>query len=152
MSSFNKPELLLSYRGLDKVIFDKTFYFFGSKKGTRPISLHPKYMLDLCSYLNTLQEKRQQKEQELESCPGAPNELIQSFTIYREGDYEVRLELDIFEGKCFTWMKLFRYFGQSKKPCKGCVSFNNADSQSLKDYYYQCIGNRNYNEASTVPN
>jgi hypothetical protein len=125
MSSFNKPELLLSYRGLDKVIFDKTFYFFGSKKGTRPISLHPKYMLDLCSYLNTF---------------------------YREGDYEVRLELDIFEGKCFTWLKLFRYFGLSKKPCKGCVSFNNADSQSLKDFYYQCIGNRNYNEASTVPN
>ena len=142
MSSFTKPELILSYRGLDKVIFDKSFYFFGSKKGSRPIGVDPKYMLDLCSYLNTIQEKRQEKEQELESCPTAPNELLQSFTIFREKDYEVSLELDVFQGKCFTWLKLFRYFGQSKKPCKGCVSFNNASGQELKDFYFQCIGNR----------
>ena len=142
MSSFTKPELILSYRGLDKVIFDKSFYFFGSKKGSRPIGVDPKYMLDFCSYLTTIQEKRQQKEQELENCPSAPNELLQSFTIFREKDYEVSLELDVFEGKCFTWLKLFRYFGQSKKPCKGCVSFNNANGQELKDFYYQCIGNR----------
>ena len=142
MSSFNKPELLLSYRGLDKVIYDKSFYFFGSKKGCRPIGLDSKYMLDLCSHLNTLQDRCQKKEDELANIPNPPNELVQSFSIFREGDYEVRLELDVFQGKCFTWLKLFRYFGQSRKPCKGCVSFANCDSQSLKDFYYQCIGNR----------
>jgi hypothetical protein len=142
MSNFNKPELLLSYRGLDKVIFDKTFYFFGSKKGSRPIALDQKYMLDLCAYLQALQVRREEKEQELEQFPTAPNELLQSCRIFREKDYEVCLELDVYEGRCFIWLKLFRYFGQSRKPCKGCVSFHNADGQTLKDFYYQCIGNR----------
>jgi len=142
MSTLNRPELLLSYRGLDKVIFDKIFYFFGSKKNCRPIALDQKYILDLCSHLKNLQQLRQEKEKELEACPGAPNETIESCRIYREKDYEVCLELNVFEGQCFVWLKLFRYFGESRKPCKGCVSFNNANHENIKDFYYLCVGNR----------
>jgi hypothetical protein len=71
----------------------------------------------------------------------APDEVLKQFTLCKEGDYEVGLELNVFKGTLYTWLKLYRYIKGKKNPCKGCVNLSNANGQSLKSFYYTSLGN-----------
>jgi hypothetical protein len=147
--SYDKPEFLLSLRGLDKVIYDKDFYFFGSKPGTKPITLKPKYIPELCKHVIHLKDRSVQTEKEIERGSEVRNHVMESCQVYREGDYEVALELNVFNNQCYTWLKLFRYFGNERKPCRGCVNFNNTDGRKLKEYYDKCVQEKD-NSPNTV--
>jgi len=136
-------ELLLSFRGTDKVRYDKGFfYFFSNKKDCRSISVDKKHFLNLCNYVDILNELHDKKFVEMEyATETAPDEVLKQFTLCKEGDYEVGLELNVFKGVLYIWLKLYRYIKGKKNPCKGCVNLTNANGQSLKSFYYTSLGN-----------
>ena len=136
-------ELLLCFKGNDKLRYDKgVFYFFSSKKDCRSISVDKKHFLNLCNYVDILNELHDKKFVEMEyATETVPDEVLKQFTLCKEGDYEVGLELNVFKGTLYTWLKLYRYIKGKKNPCKGCVNLSNANGQSLKNFYYTSLGN-----------
>jgi hypothetical protein len=153
MDTSSKPQLYFSYSGKGRVLYDKAFYFFGNKKDARPIFVQPDTMLNLCSFLLTTAERARQKQEELAKNPQAPPELLFSQVLSRNKDYEVRLELNTYEGKCWTWLKLYRLINNEWKPCKGCVDLSNVNGDTLKEFYYKNVepsqDRHHYNQASS---
>ena len=142
MNTSSKPQLYFSYMGKGRVLYDKAFYFFGNKKDARPIFLQPDAMLNLCSFLLTTAERARRKQDEVSRNPQAPPEVLFSQVLTGNKEFEVRLELSTYEGKCWTWLKLFRFSDNTWKPCKGCVDLSNTDGDTLKEFYYKCIDNQ----------
>lgn len=136
-------EILLSFKGKDTLRYDKgVFYFFSNKKDTRSISVDKKHFLNLCNYVNILNESYNRKAEEIARSGGTPpDEVVQQFTLFKEGEYEVVLELNVFKGLLYNWLKLYRYVKGKKNPCKGCVNLTNANGENLKSFYYSSVGN-----------
>jgi hypothetical protein len=139
MDTSSKPQLYFSYSGKGKVLYDKAFYFFGNKKDARPIFIQPDAMLNLCSFLLTTADRARQKQEEVARNPQAPSELLFSQVLSGNKDFEVRLELNTYEGKCWTWLKLYRLTNNEWRPCKGCVDLSNVDGDTLKEFYYKNV-------------
>ena len=139
MNTSSKPQLYFSYSGQGKVLYDKAFYFFGNKKDARPIFIQPDAMLNLCSFLLTTADRARQKQEDLARNPQAPPELLFSQVISGNKDFEVRLELNTYQGKCWTWLKLYRLTNYEWRPCKGCVDLSNVDGDTLKEFYYKHV-------------
>jgi hypothetical protein len=138
-STSYKPVYKFSQRGICRVEFlDNEFYFFGHKPDKLPVIVQPKDMPDLCAYISTTKQKAENTFQELLKTPDMPDQTVESVVISKVGNDEIRLEVQTFEGKVFTWLKLFSYRNGERQPRQGQVLFNDIDAATLKEFYLKC--------------
>jgi hypothetical protein len=133
------PVYKFSQRGICRVEYkDRAFYFYGHKADKLPIIVQDKDMPDLCSYIVTTNEKAERTYQEIVKDPKYPDEVVASCIISRVGNDEIRLEVQTYDKKVFTWLKLFSHRNGQRQPRSGQVLFNDVDPQTLKEFYLKC--------------
>ena len=139
MEISTNPVYKFSQRGICRVEYiNGAFYFYGHKADKLPIVVQPRDMADLCAYINTTKEKADRTYQELLKKPDSPDETVASCIVSRVGNDEIRLEVQTYKGKVFSWLKLFCYSNGVRSPRSGQVIFNDVDPQTLKEFYLKC--------------
>ena len=135
----SKQVYKFSQRGICRVEYiDNEFHFYGHKADKKPVIVQAKDMADLCAYFLTTKEKAERTYQDVLKNPEYPNEVVASCVISRVGNDEIRLEVQTYDKKVFTWLKLFCYSNGVRQPRSGQVLFNDVDPQTLKDFYLKC--------------
>ena len=139
MEQSKAPVYKFSQRGICRVEYiDNEFYFYGHKADKKPVIVQAKDMADLCAYYLTTKEKAERTYQDVLKNPNSVDEVVASCVISRVGNDEIRLEVQTYEKKVFTWLKLFCYSNGVRQPRSGQVLFNDVDPQTLKEFYLKC--------------
>jgi hypothetical protein len=135
------PVYKFSQRGICRVEYiDNEFHFYGHKADKKAVIVQARDMPDLVAYFLTTKEKAERTYKEVQKNPQYPNEVVASCVISRVGNDEIRLEVQTYDKKVFTWLKLFCYSNGERQPRSGQVLFNDVDPQTLKEFYLSCTG------------
>lgn len=132
------------------------FKFISHIEDAAPIGLFSGDMMTLCNNLNSVVGLFRQTKNELfaaqekraddliagleftESC--YPNKDVFSIPIQKKGNFEIRLEINVYNENVFLWLARYMVSNQDQKTyrCKGGSLLNSVDPAKLKKFAVMC--------------